>query len=84
MISQFNKNTKQIEATKLAGDPKVKHLMLYGGSRSGKSFDHVRRIFIRAAKCKSRHLIIRQKFNHVKTSIWHETIPDVLDLCFPY
>lgn len=80
---RFKKTAKQIEATRLAANPEVKHLMLYGGSRSGKSFDHVRRIFIRAAKCTSRHLILRQHFNHVKTSIWHETIPNVLDLCFP-
>ena len=23
------------------------------------------------------------KFNHAKTSVWHETIPNVLDICFP-
>jgi len=79
----FYKTDKQVQATKLAGGRFVKHLMLYGGSRSGKTFDHVRRIFIRASKVKSRHLIVRLKFNAVKTSVWHETIPDVLKLCFP-
>lgn len=83
MTKLFKKTVKQSQATKIAGDPLLKHFMAFGGSRSGKSFDHVRRIFIRAAKVKSRHLIARQKFNHVKTSIWHETIPTVLELCFP-
>jgi len=80
----FVKTPKQIEATKLAGGRFLKHFMAYGGSRSGKTFDHVRRIFIRAMKePNSRHLILRLQFNAVKTSVWHETIPDVLKLCFP-
>jgi len=81
----FRKTPKQIEATKLAGGRFVKHLMAYGGSRSGKTFDHVRRIIIRALKePNSRHLILRLKFNAVKTSVWHETIPNVLKICFPH
>jgi len=52
-------------------------------SRSGKTFQLVRSIIIRAAKEKSRHLILRKRFNSAKTSIWMETIPKVLELCFP-
>jgi len=83
MTQPFKKTLKQAEATRMCADPDLLHFMAIGGSRSGKTFDHVRRIFIRAAKCHSRHLIVREKFNHVKTSVWLETIPKVLSMCFP-
>lgn len=57
--------------------------MSYGGSRSGKTFGKCRAIVIRAMRCKSRHLAVRLKFNHAKTSLWYETFPKVFDLCFP-
>lgn len=56
---------------------------LYGGSRSGKTFLLVRSMIIRACKAKSRHVILRLNFNHIKTSIWLDTLPKVLKLCFP-
>lgn len=56
---------------------------LYGGSRSGKTFIIVRSILVRASRVKSRHLIARFRFNHVKTSIWYDTLPKVLSICFP-
>jgi predicted phage terminase large subunit-like protein len=34
-------------------------------------------------KAKSRHAIWRYRFNHVKASIWHDTLPKVMSLCFP-
>lgn len=82
-MQTFKKTVKQSEATKIASDPELLHFLAVGGSRSGKTFDHIRRIFIRAAKHESRHLVVRQKFNHAKTSIWHETMPKVQRLCFP-
>ena len=59
------------------------HAMSYGGSRSGKTFGICRALVIRAMKCKSRHLAVRLKFNHAKTSLWYETFPKVFSLCFP-
>ena len=32
---------------------------------------------------KSRHLITRLRFNHAKTSIWMDTLPKVMQICFP-
>ena len=61
----------------------AKHCLLFGGSRSGKTFLLVRSIIIRACKTKSRHIILRQHFNHIKTSVWLETLPKVLSTCFP-
>jgi PBSX family phage terminase large subunit len=57
--------------------------MLYGGSRSGKTFITIYAIIVRASKCKSRHVILRLNFNHCKTSIWLDTLSKVLSLCFP-
>lgn len=79
---KFTKTEKQKEAVRLlASSPK--EIMLYGGSRSGKTFIICRSIFIRAAKVKSRHVILRDKFAHAKQSIWLDTLPKMLALSFP-
>lgn len=60
------------------------HCLLFGGSRSGKTFLIVRAIVLRAlAAPTSRHAILRFRFNHVKASIVHDTFPKVMRLCFP-
>lgn len=60
------------------------HIMLYGGSRSGKSFIAVRALVLRAMLVPgSRHLIARFRLSHVKASIVADTLPKVLQLCFP-
>lgn len=66
----------------LAGD--ATHLMLFGGSRSGKTFLLVRNVVLRALKApNSRHLIARFRFNHVKSSIVADTFPKVMRIAFP-
>lgn len=58
--------------------------MLRGGSRSGKTFLLCRAIVQRAINAPgSRHVIFRFRFNHAKTSIWSDTLPKVIKLCFP-
>ena len=57
--------------------------MLFGGSRSGKTFIAVYAIIVRASKCKSRHVILRKTFNSVKTSVWMDTLPKVISVAFP-
>jgi len=78
----FKKTDRQKLATDLMASD-AKHIMLYGGSRSGKTFISVRNIMIRALKVKSRHVILRLHFNSAKTSLWLDTIPKVRQLCFP-
>ena len=78
----FEKTTKQEEATRLLSS-KAKHVMLYGGSRSGKTFILCYALIVRACRVKSRHVVLRFKFNHVKTSVFLDTFPKVLSLCFP-
>lgn len=72
----------QKKARKLLTDPAVLYIMLFGGSRSGKTFLLVRSIFIRAMKTKSRHCILRKHFKHAKRSLCFDTIPKVLNACF--
>ena len=74
---------KQTEANKLLAGPAT-HIMLFGGSRSGKTFVLVRAVCMRAIKApNSRHAIVRFRFNAVKNSIVMDTFPKVMALCFP-
>jgi hypothetical protein len=60
-----------------------RHTLLYGGSRSGKTFLIVLVIVLRALRFPgSRHLIYRLRLKDAIQSIWLETLPRVLDL-FP-
>lgn len=59
------------------------HQLYYGGARSGKTFTVLRAIAIRAQKVKSRHAIVRFRFNHVKESVGLDTFPKMMELCFP-
>lgn len=79
----FQLTPKQIEANRLLGSPAT-NIMLRGGSRSGKTFLLCRAIIQRALNAPgSRHAIFRFRFNHAKTSVWADTLPKVLKLCFP-
>lgn len=74
---------RQAEANVLLG-ASAQHIMLFGGSRSGKTFLVVRAICVRAIKSPgSRHAILRFRFNAVKASIILDTFPKVMKLCFP-
>lgn len=60
------------------------YCMLFGGSRSGKTFLHIRNVVMRAVKAPgSRHCILRFRFNHIKSSIVFDTFPKVMKLAFP-
>lgn len=60
------------------------HVMLEGGSRSGKTFLITRALAVRALKApRSRHAAFRFRFNHIKSSIIRDTFPKVMALCFP-
>lgn len=79
----FKFTDKQLEARSKMGDA-YQYFMLFGGSRSGKTFLAVYAITIRALKSKgSRHAILRFRFNAAKASIVLDTFPKVMKLCFP-
>lgn len=79
----FTLTKKQYKAQLVLGGTAV-HIMLFGGSRSGKTFLLVRAAVVRALKASgSRHVILRFRFNHVKNSVVLDTFPKVMKLCFP-
>lgn len=79
----FKLTAKQVEANKLLSGP-AKHILLRGGSRSGKTFILMRAVIIRAMKSSgSTHAVLRFRFNHLKESIINDTLPKVMALCWP-
>lgn len=79
----FVATAKQIEAVNLFGGD-AGNIMLFGGSRSGKTFIALRIIVLRAlGAAGSRHAVLRFRFNHVKASVIHDTFPKMMSLCFP-
>lgn len=78
----FKLTRRQSSQLELCGSDAT-HIMAYGGSRSGKTFGFVRATIIRALAHKSRHAILRYRFNHIKASIILDTLPKVMELCFP-
>jgi predicted phage terminase large subunit-like protein len=79
----FTLTAKQIEARALLSQGQ-ENTMLFGGSRSGKTFLIVRAIVTRAmAAPRSRHAIIRFRANAAVRSISLDTLPKVMELCFP-
>lgn len=60
------------------------HILLIGGSRSGKTFLLVRNVVFRALKAgNSRHAIFRYRTNAVEASVVKDTFPKVMRECFP-
>ncbi len=79
----FTLTPKQRVVRKMLGGPET-HCLVYGGSRSGKTFLLVYCVVMRALRAAgSRHLIARKATKHVKTSIFLDTFPKVMRLAFP-
>jgi phage terminase large subunit-like protein len=82
-MTTFKLTAKQAEAQTICAGP-AKHIMLLGGSRSGKTFLLVRNVVLRALKApNSRHGVFRYRFNSVKASIINDTFPKVMQIAFP-
>lgn len=79
----FQLNPKQKEVRKMLGGPET-HNLVFGGSRSGKTFLCCYAIAVRALRAPgSRHLIARKAAKHVKTSVFLDTWPKMMRLAFP-
>jgi phage terminase large subunit-like protein len=75
---------KQQQALALIAKPNLQHIMLYGGSRSGKTFVLCWALHQRALHfAESRHAILRWRFNHLKQSVWYDTMSKVVRLANP-
>lgn len=80
---QFTLTEKQDQAIDLISSL-ASNILLYGGARSTKTFTFIRSTIIRALLApKSRHLVARFRFNDIKGSVVRDTLPKVMELCFP-
>lgn len=83
MTTEFKLTPRQLEAQSILASG-AKHIMLFGGSRSGKTFLLVRNVVLRALKApNSRHAIFRYRFNALRSAIIEDTFPKVLRIAFP-
>lgn len=79
----FRLNPGQAEANKILASSAT-HILLRGGSRSGKTFVLIRAMVIRAMRSPgTRHGVFRHRFNALKHSVIFDTFPKVMSLCFP-
>lgn len=81
-MQTFSLTAKQSEANRTLGGKHI-HTLLYGGSRSGKTFLACRAQIVRRLKHESRGAALRFRFNHIKESMVFDTFPKVMKLCFP-
>jgi predicted phage terminase large subunit-like protein len=82
-MSEFKLTPKQQEAQAVFASG-AKHILLVGGSRSGKTFLIVRNKVMRALKApNSRHAMFRYRFNSIKSSVVLDTFPKVMRTAFP-
>lgn len=80
---EFDLTDKQKEVRAIFATA-ARYMLVYGGSRSGKTFLIVYAIVTRALKAPgSRHAIFRNDGVDAKQSIGNETLPKVIELAFP-
>lgn len=81
--STFKKTPDQIAACELMASD-ARHVLLFGGSRSGKTMIIVRAIVLRALKAPfSRHCIMRRHYCDVRKSVLMDTFPKLMRIGFP-
>ena len=82
-MDNFKFTDDQKMALKLIGGA-VKNLLLFGGSRSGKTLILLFSIVLRAIKAPgSRHAVFRFHTNSVRHSVLLDTFPKLMKMCFP-
>ena len=82
MSDSYSPTEKQRELRALVSSSAT-HVMAFGGSRSGKTFEFARVVTARAlSAARSRHAMLRYRFNHIKASIVLDTFPKMMEMCF--
>lgn len=82
-MEEFKYSKAQQEALAMLGSG-ARFCLLYGGSRSGKTFVLCCALVIRALKGPgSRHAVIRRHFNGVRSAVGNDTMPKALRIRFP-
>ena len=83
MSKNFIPTPDQKQALNLLGGT-ARQTLLFGGSRSGKTFILIYAVLVRALREPgSRHIILRFRANAVRQSVRLDTFPKVLRLAFP-
>lgn len=79
----LRKTGDQERALRLLGG-RARFTLLYGGSRSGKTFICIYALLVRALREPgSRHIVLRRHGNAVRQSVRLDTLPKVVKLAFP-
>ena len=82
-MTEFKLTDKQ-EEQRLLASSEARHILAYGGSRSGKTFGFTRCVSARAIMApESRHGVFRLHNVDVKQAIMMDTFPTMMKLCFP-
>ena len=83
-MPSYKPNPGQIILREVLKDDSKTRVLCYAGARAGKTFEFIRSIMVRAMLAPgSRHAIIRKHFAVAKKYIWLDTLPSVIDMCFP-
>ena len=83
-MTQTFELTKKQELQRDAAASPARHVLAFGGSRSGKTFGFIRIIVLRALMAPgSRHLVARLHNIDVRQSVMMDTFPAVMRMCFP-
>lgn len=84
MTQSYKPNIGQLRLRDTLTDDNKTRVLCYSGARAGKTFEFIRAIVMRSLMSpKSRHAIIRKHFSIAKKYIWLDTLPGVIDICFP-
>lgn len=82
-MKRFEKTPAQQQAIALLQSP-ARHTLLFGGSRSGKTFILLYALLARALKAPgSRHAVLRYHGNGARYAVGFDTLPKVVNLAFP-
>lgn len=81
----FELTARQLEAQELLKQKSgFRYVLLRGGSRSGKTFLDMKTLVGRALKAPaSRHCALRFRYNSCRNSLMKQTLPEVMDKCWP-
>lgn len=83
MTQTFKLTERQCEVRRVFATA-ARYLLVYGGSRSGKTFFIIYAIITRMLKApNSRHVVFRSDGVDAKQSIGNETVPAVVELAYP-
>lgn len=80
-LTDYKPTQAQMALRKIVRDKS--RVLAYGGSRSGKTFELCRTIAVLAFRYGGRYAIFRRYYNAVRSSVFMDTFPKMMALCFP-